>query len=152
MPPTSPEDMPAPENKEFEISITQKVENESFTMTGLNAPITMVYDRSNGKMTLTVQPVGSIGSYNAAISFGNNHGYIPFYQSAITGYYFTVISKIESTAPLVFSFEDEGTFKMLTGQAPTAILFEGYTSGNYNSSTFTGWMAWYFDYTIEKKQ
>ncbi len=152
LPPTTPEEMPVPESKEIEISILQNVENESFTMTGLNAPINMTYDRTNGKMEITVQPVGTIGSYYAAISFGNNQGYIPFFQSLLTGYYFTVTSKIENTNPLVFSFEDDGTFKMLTNQDPTGIIFQGYTSGNYNSNTFNGWMAWYFDYTIEKKQ
>lgn len=152
IPPTSPTDVPTAESKEYEINIAQKIENESFTLTGLNAPLILNYDRSNGKISLTLQPVGNIGSYYAAISFGNDKGYIPFYQSVLTGYYFTVISKIENTTPLVLSFEDDGTFQMLTNEIPTALLFEGYSSSNYNSSTFGGWMAWYYDYIIEKKQ
>lgn len=151
MPPANPEDMPAPEAQEIEVSIVPGVENESLTLTGLNAPIKLTYDRTNGKIVMTVQPVGSINRYYSAISFGNNEGYIPFYQSVITGIYFSVISKIENTDPLVLSFEDNGMFGQLTGKLPTALLFEGYSSSNYNQNTFGGWLAWYFDYTIEKQ-
>ena len=85
------------------------------------------------------------------MSFGNGMSYIPYFMSTETGYYFSVVSKTESTSPLTISFKDEGTFSQLTGAEPTALVFQGYTSPAYSQSTLGGWVGWYDDYTIEKQ-
>lgn len=142
---------PVFENKEFNISIVQNVENKSFGLTGLAAPIIVTYDRSNGKMIIPVQELGSVNDYYAALSFGNGMSYIPYFMSTQTGYYFSVISKTESTSPLTFSFTDEGTFSQVTGAKPTALVIQGYTSTSYSENTLRGWLGWYNNYRIEKQ-
>ena len=139
------------ESKEFDITISQNVENKSFNLSGLNVPISITYDRSSGKMIIPVQALGSINGYYGALSFGNGMSYIPYFMSTETGYYFSVVSKTESTSPLTISFKDEGTFSQLTGAEPTALVFQGYTSPAYSQSTLGGWVGWYDDYTIEKQ-
>ena len=139
-------------DKNINIEITKKVENKSFTLTGLTTPIKVDYDRSNGRISIQVQKTGQLQSYYAALSFGFADNYFPYFLSEQSGYYFNVFNKIDKLSPLTLSFEDEGTFTALTKQSPTALIFHIYSSASYSQSAFLGWINWYNNYTIEKKQ
>lgn len=143
---------PTFEDKDINIEITKNVENKSLTLKGLTAPIKLDYDRSNGKIVIKVQPVGSIGSYSGALSLGTADSYLPYFLSVQYGYYFSVMSKIEKTSPLTLNFEDDGTFTSLAGAIPTALVFHVYSSTNFSESTLGGWAGWFNNYSIEKKQ
>lgn len=151
IPEDNPKEDPIMVDRDINIAIAQKVENKSFTLSGLNAPVEIVYDRSNGKMSIQVQAVGTIGNSYVALSFGDATTYIPYFMSVQNNVYFSVVSRVKNTSPLVVGFEDEGLFKSLVGFVPTAIVLQGYSTPTYNENTLQGWIGWYDNYTIEKK-
>lgn len=135
----------------FIVQLKQKVDQESYIMTGsdLDADIVVTYEKSIGKLVIRPQKAGYIGQFYGTYILGNNEAYaLPAHMGADFGYIASYVGTdhglvAEASDDGILSFVEYNTFfNSIVGLPATSLVLTVYNSEKISGSTYLGYLNW----------